>query len=206
MSGNLFGWGEPVWHAIDQIGMLFGLAMGLTWFGGLLFAVLRPDTLKRWLFRNRFPNVGANLTEGERWEGVIFTVSKPELPIQVIRQLRPGHIGLIVSEQSRGSANAILREAQALNIRSHGVLQVSDPDDPAETREMARALLHRLRGAGVEACAVDITGGKMPMSLGAFMAAEETGISTLYLASRYDDKLQKPDSQTSRIHCLSRPE
>lgn len=206
MSGNLFGWSEAVWHLIDQVGMLFGVAMGLTWFAGLLFAWLRPDTLKRWFSRNRFPNVGDGLAEDEHWDGLIFTVSKAELPVLVLQRLKPGHVGLIASEQSRVHAEAILREAEALGIRSHGLVRVDNPDDPAEARERTHALLNRLRAAGATHCAVDITGGKTPMSLGAFMAAEEAGVSTLYLASRYDDKLQRPDPQTSRLHCISRPE
>lgn len=83
---------------------------------------------------------------------------------------------------------------------------MENPDDPAEARERAQALLHRMRAAGAPRCAVDITGGKTPMSLGAFMAAVEAGVSTLYLASRYDDRLQRPDPHSARIHCISRPE
>jgi hypothetical protein len=206
MSPNLFGWSEAVWRLIDQVGMLFGVTMGLTWFGGLLFAILKPDTLKRWFTRNRFPNVGDGLAEGERWDGLVFTVSKAELPILVLRRLKPEYVGLIASEQSRSHAETILREAEALGIRSHGLVRVDNPDDPAEARERTHNLLHRMRAAGAARCAVDITGGKTPMSLGAFMAAEEAGVSTLYLASRYDDKLQRPDPHSSRLHCISRPE
>lgn len=61
MTPNFFGWSEAVWRLIDQIGILFGLAMGLTWFGGLLFAILRPDTLKRWFFAT------ASLTSATAW-------------------------------------------------------------------------------------------------------------------------------------------
>lgn len=206
MTPNLFGWSESVWRIIDQIGILFGVAMGVTWFGGLLFAMLKPDILRRWFLRNRFPNVGDDLAADERWDGLIFTVSKAELPILVLRRLRPEHIGLIASGQSQNHAETILREAEAMGITSHGIVRVDNPDDPAETRECTRALLNRIRAAGSLHCAIDITGGKTPMSLGAFMAAEEAGVSTLYLASRYDDKLQKPHPLSARIHCISRPE
>lgn len=207
MNPNPATWFSPaIWDGLDKLGILLGVAMGITWFAGLLIAWLRFDSIKRWFVRNRFPNVGDGLAEGERWDGLIFTVSKPELPILVLQRLKPAHIGLIATEQSRGHAEAILREAEAQGIASHGILRVDNPDDPAETRERTHALLNRLRAAGAERCAVDITGGKTPMSLGAFMAAEEAGVSTLYLASRYDDKLQRPDSLTSRIHCISRPE
>lgn len=138
--------------------------------------------------------------------GLIFTISKAELPIIALQRLRPGHMGLIASEQSRSQAEAIRREAGTMGIFCHGIVRVDNPDDPAETRECTRALLNRMWASGAARCAVDVTDGKTPMSLGAFMVAEETGVSTLYLASRYDDKPQRPDPLSSRIHCISRPE
>lgn len=206
MTSNLFGWSDAVWGIIDQIGILFGVATGATWFIGLVLAFIKRDVLKRWLFRNHFPHVGDGLTTDEHWDGLIFTVSKAELPIIVLQRLRPSHIGLIASERSRSQAEIIRQKAETMGIRCHGIVRVDNPDDPAETRERTRAMLNRVRASGAVRCAVDVTGGKTPMSLGAFMAAEETGISTLYLASRYDDKLQRPDPLSSRIHCISRPE
>jgi len=50
---------------------------------------------------------------------------------------------------------------------------------------------------------VDVTGGKLPMSLGAFMAAEESGADTLYVASEFDPQLKRPDMRTARIRRIS---
>jgi hypothetical protein len=206
VSGNLFGWSDALWTLIDQVGMLLGLGTGLLTLGGLALALIRPAILRRWFLRNRFRHVGDDLAEGETWDGLVFTVSKPDLPILVLHRLRPAHLGLIASAQSRPHAEAIQREAASLGIAAHGIVEVNNPDDPAEARDQAKALLGRLRTAGAGRCAVDVTGGKTPMSLGAFMAAEKAGCSTLYLASRYDDKLQRPDPASSRLNCISRAE
>lgn len=205
MSGNLFGWTDDIWHVIDQTATLLGLMTGTTGFLGLIVAIFKRESLRHWLSRNHFPNVGSYLAEDDRWDGLIFTVSRAELPIQVIKQLRPQHVGFIATKQSLVHAEKIMAERFDWNLKTHGILLVENPDDPAESREMTHLLLNRMQAAGTNDCAVDVTGGKLPMSLGAFMAAEEAEVSTLYMASRYDETLKKPDSKTSRIHRISRP-
>ncbi|RMD85019.1 MAG: TIGR02710 family CRISPR-associated protein, partial [Candidatus Dadabacteria bacterium] len=54
-------------------------------------------------------------------------------------------------------------------------------------------------------CAVDVTGGKVPMSLGAFMAAEEAGTPSIYVTAEYDARLQRPRAETARVVRLSTP-
>lgn len=206
LQGNLFGWSESLWLFIDRWATLFGLAMGVTWFLGLILALFNRESLRQWFFRNRFPNVGTHLAEDTHWDGMIFTVSRAELPLHVIRQLRPEHIGLIASRESKANAEKIQASRFEWNPMLHGILVVENPDDPANARDVTHRLRERMQHAGATNCAVDITGGKLPMSVGAFMAAEEAGLSTLYLSSRYDPKLDKPDPQTTRIHCISRPE
>lgn len=206
MTTNLFGWSEATWLFIDQIGILLGVAMGATWFFGILWAVFKPDTLRRWFTLNRFPNVGAELDDEQYRDAIAFTVSHKELPLWVIRSSRPAHIGLIATADSKQAALEIAQQAEKQGIRVHGPVYVENPDDPAEALAQTRLILSRLREAGARHIAVDITGGKTPMSLGAFMAAEEMGVSSLYVASRYDATLRKPDMSSAKIRCISRPE
>ncbi|HWO99022.1 MAG TPA: DUF1887 family CARF protein [Methylococcus sp.] len=202
---ELFGWSEATWHLIDQIGILLGLLMGVSWIVGLPLALLKREDIRRWFTRNRFPNVGAELENALRWDALAFTVSHKELPLWVIGTLKPTHIGLIATEASRDTAREIDTYARQRGI---DVLtaHLADPDDPAEARAQTRLILTRLREAGAERIAVDITGGKTPMSLGAFMAAEELGVSSLYVTSDYDAALRRPDMRTAKIHCISKPE
>lgn len=202
MNGyELFGWSEAAWHLVDQIGILLGVAMGVSWFAGLLIAAFNRDTLRRWIARNRFPNVGGE-NDWEYIHGIAFTVSRADVPLWVIDRLKPRWIGLIATEQSRAQAETVSQEARKRGIEILEPVWLNDPDDPADARDKTRALLEALLEKG--ACAVDVTGGKQPMSLGAFMAAEELGVKSLYVSCQYPQG--KIDPATAAIRCLSRPE
>lgn len=54
--------------------------------------------------------------------------------------------------------------------------------------------------------AVNVTGGNVLMSLGAFMAAEEAGKDSLYISADFELRLKKPDMRTARITVMSRQE
>ncbi len=62
-------------------------------------------------------------------------------------------------------------------------MKVDDMLDPQDSRKLVRRYLERLLDRGVkhEQIFVDTTGGTAPMSIGAFQAAEEMGISSIYL-------------------------
>jgi hypothetical protein len=83
---------------------------------------------------------------------------------------------------------------------------VADPNDPAVSRSQVALLLSELHQAGCRKIAVDLTGGKLPMSLGAFMAAEEAGVTSLYVATDFDRYLKVPDMRTAILRQMSQPE
>jgi hypothetical protein len=58
-----------------------------------------------------------------------------------------------------------------------------------------------MRAEGVRNVAVDVTGGKVPMSLGAFMAAEEAALDSLYVTTAWRDG--KPDASTAKLTRIS---
>ena len=206
MTTNLFGWSDELWLLLDRLGILAGNLMFLFTLSAGVWGFLKRESIRRWFTLNRFPNVGAELGHGQHRDAIAFTVSQAALPLWVIEASRPAHIGLIATEGSRKAAEEIDRQARQKGIRVHGPVYLENPDDPAEALAQTRLILSRLREAGAHNIAVDITGGKTPMSLGAFMAAEEMGVSSLYVASRYDATLRKPDMSTAKIHCISKPE
>lgn len=201
---------EGTWDALDKLGILLGDSMLVLTLIGAVWGFLRRKDLRQWLQRSlgrgRLPPVGFDRVERQRWDAIAFTISHAEVPIRVLdRHLDVGRVGLIFSEQSRPAAEAIKRF-----LREHGrplpeeqVLQ--NPDDPAEARRKTRFLLDGWRDAGLDCLAVDVTGGKTPMSLGAFLAAKEAGASTLYVTSDYD-QLRKPDLDSAVVRCISPPE
>lgn len=167
---------------------------------------LRPESIRRWLVRNRFPDVGGELaTQTEPVDAIVFLVSKPEVPRWVMRKLMPTHVGFIATAQSLQNTQALEDEAQTLGMRVHGHIAIDDADNPATTRQSVMQLISRMRDAEAKEIAVDLTGGKTPMSLGAFMAAEELAVQTIYVATDFDRSLSQPQMQTARVMRISRP-
>jgi hypothetical protein len=206
MSFNPLAWSDDIWLALDRLSILAGNLMFLFAVGGGLWGFFKRDDIRRWFSRNRFPHVGAELAREQHWDALAFTVSHKELPIWVIDTCRPAHLGLIATEQSRTVAEEIAGLARQKGIQVQNPVYLENPDDPAEALVQTRQVLARLRETGAEKIAVDITGGKTPMSLGAFMAAEEMGASTLYVSCGFDAKLNKPDTRSATVIRISRPE
>lgn len=205
MTGNLFGWSDGVWLFLDQLGILFGDALLLLTYTGIIVGFLKRDRIRRWFTRNCFPEVGVHGIEGMAWDGIVFTVSHRETPYWVMKQLRPKAVAFIASEQSRTIAEELREAARELSIEAVLSIQAVDPDDPAQSHHAAAVLLAAMKHKGYEKLAVDITGGKTPMSLGAFMAAEEAGAASLYVASRFDEALKKPNMRTAQVRVISLP-
>ena len=165
-----------------------------------IYGFICRNKLRNWFKRNQFPSIGGQL-EHSHWQGIIFTVSRKEVPLWVIKQINPMAIGLLSSESSRNAAQEIRVFAQQMGILIIEEEVINDPDDPAEVNRKAKKVIHELKVHGLDEMAMDITGGKTPMSLGAFMAAEEMGVDSIYVTTEYKDK--KPDITTAKIKAIS---
>jgi hypothetical protein len=191
---------EVVWRLLDRYGIVLGdLLMTITLLGGL-YGFINRNNLRSWFSRNRFPGIGGNL-EHTHWQGVIFTVSRTEVPMWVIEQVQPVGIGLLITDSSQADGQKIRENARQIGITIIEEEILSDPDDPAEANRKTKKLLQKLHDRGVNDIVIDITGGKTPMSLGAFMAAEEAGSDSIYVSTAYKDN--KPDMITAEIKSIS---
>ena len=191
---------------MDRFGMVFGnLLIVITIFGSFV-AFIRRDDVRAWLVRKRFPDVGGVLiTQTEPIDAIVFLVSHTQVPSWVMRQLKPAHVGFIATQQSLSNTRTLEDEARALGLGVHGHIMIDDPDNPATTKQAVTKMISRLGDAEVNEIAVDVTGGKTPMSLGAFMAAEELAVRTIYVAADFDPALNKPQMDTARVMSISRP-
>ncbi|MDX8402658.1 MAG: hypothetical protein R8K47_08510 [Mariprofundaceae bacterium] len=202
-SGNLFGWSDAVWLLLDQIGILASDVLMALSVVAAVAGWLNRDEIRRWLRRNAFPDVGGEFDARERrWDGLVFTVSHEGVPQWVMAKIRPHAVAFICSNQSRDTAGRLADKAKSMGIRSLAMHEV-DEHDPDDALRAARSAIAALREADCEHIAIDVTGGKLPMSIGAFMAAEEAGVDTLYVASSFDSKLKRPDMSTARILRIS---
>ena len=211
MDLNPAAWfSEATWDTLDKLGILLGDLTLLLTLAGAIWGFLRRDDLRGWLARglgrNRVAPVRFDLLERQRWDAIAFTISHAEVPIRVLdHHLDAGRVGLIFSEQSRPAAETIKRFLRERGKPAPEEQVLQNPDDPAEARRKTRSLLDGWRSEGLTELAVDVTGGKTPMSLGAFLAANDAGIATLYVTSDYD-RLRKPDLDTAVIRCISQPD
>ncbi len=199
-NGQLFGWSESTWLLLDQIGIVTGdILMALTIVGGVV-AWFHRERLRRW-FKQGVPLVDVDAEETARWDALVFTVSRPDLPKLVIRNRKPEAIGLLATEQSQTAADDIAAFARAEGIRVFGPRRIDDPDNPVEGRDEALQLIRRMREQGLDRIAVDVTGGKTPMSIGAFQAAETENCDVLYVSSDSDSHMN-PVPGSLRVRCL----
>ena len=200
VSQNIFG-SDQIWLIMDQWGILLGLI-------GILYGVftkIKIGKIRAGLTRNRFPHVGETVTECPRSKGLVFTISNMDVPQWVVQQCGAEQVGLVSTEQSRKAADQLKAIWSNEGKTVYGPVEIGDPDDPMQSRNEVAHLLRTMALAANEV-AVDVTGGKVPMSLGAFMAAEEAGVRTFYVTTQYDPTLKKPNINTASLRLISRPE
>ncbi|HFQ91602.1 MAG TPA: hypothetical protein ENK29_01840, partial [Chromatiales bacterium] len=203
-NGQLFGLSAQTWLWLDQFGILFGNILILLTFIGAAAAFLRRDSLRRWLQAMRFRRVGERISDVRgRWQGVIFTVSHEETPRWVIDMVEPDAIALVATMQSMPAAESLLGHAREKGIRATGPLLLDEADDPGETRDQVKRAIRKMRREGIQHIAVDVTGGKTPMSLGAFMAAQELAVPAIYVTAPHDEKLRRPDLTRAVVRVVS---
>jgi len=190
---------DELWTLLDRYGILLGDLLMTVSLLAAVYGIIKRNALRSWLARNRFPSIGGN-PEHTHWQGIVFTVSRAEVPLWVIHQVQPDRIGLLITQTSQ-EQSAIIRQAAEQQGITVYIEILNDPDDPAEANRKTKELLQTLRQNGISELAVDITGGKTPMSLGAFMAAEELSSDSIYVTSHYKDG--KPDMNTAHNKAIS---
>lgn len=198
MNQNLFGWSDQLWLRLDHFGILFGDIMLLISFVGLVYGICQRNTLRNWLSRNRFPGIGG--CPDFDWQGLVFTVSRANVPLWVIEHVSPKAIGLLTTSASQDEGDIIRDDAEQRGIEVI-TRMIENPDDPAEVKQKARELLRQMQENNINPIAVDITGGKTPMSVGAFMAAEEMGVDSIYVTTQMENK--NINMQTAKIIAIS---
>ena len=203
-NGQLFGWSEATWLWLDQFGILLGLFLACVTIAGGFAAWLSRDRFRRWVLRGSLPVTSETAEDTVHWDGLLFTVSRIDLPLWILRTRKPEAIALMATEASLDSARRIAEEARKQGTEVVGQVILGDPDDPVVARAQATQLLQRLQESGCEKVAADVTGGKTPMSIGAFLAAGDTGADVLYVVSEYDRKLKQPVVSSAQVRCILR--
>jgi len=153
-----------------------------------LVAYLKRDDIRRWLYRSRFEPAGEPFEiDEEKVEAMVIPVSRREQPEWLLRWLNPKKVALICTERTKDTSREI-EEKFGNKVVFYPAKVTKDPDDPDETRQEIKHCLSRFKAEGIHPTHifVDTTGGKVPMSIGAFLAAEEEGVSSIYLVGKVE--------------------
>ena len=202
MNKQLFDWPESTWLILDQWGIIIGLFVSVLTIVLAITAWFRLDRIKSWFSRNSFPSIGGEIGH-KQWDGIVFTVSNTETPKWVIDSCQPKMIALLATKQSSINATEICEYAEAKGIEVLDTIILGDVDDIKESESEISHLISRLRSKSCQTIAIDLTGGKTTMSLGAFMAAEQSQVTSLYVSTEYDNQLKKPIMSTAKCLAVS---
>ena len=134
---------------------------------------------------------------------VVIVGGQKNTALFVIESQRPEWIGLLCSRQSEALADEVIDDSRLGGERTQK--EIVDAWDIVDVRDKVETLLKWLTRKGLSPgeMAVDITGGTTPMSVGAFMLAEQWGVDTQYVRSQYDAQ-NKPVPKTQEGLLISR--
>lgn len=175
---------------MDQIGILLGFTSLLVTIVIAVIGFYKRDSIRNWLSGNRFPEIGGAVKDASEWDAIIFTVSRSSTPKWVIDTASPAMTGIVGSASNQvflDSMNEVESYAESKGCEVVGVEKINDSSDVSEVKNKVKSLIDIAIKKGAQHIAVDLTGGTAPMSLGAFMAAEEAKITSLYVSMDFNE-------------------
>ncbi len=202
---------ESVIRVFDNAGIIMGfVGMCLTAAMGLW--VWKEKEEVRNFFLNSPPDL-KNFTdiEVDKVQAMIIPVSRKEQPEWILYHLKPNRVKFLYTPKSHAVARELYEKFnsdvigrkidEVPEVRKDNVGREITPGwiknafDPEEVYNEVLAMLDQLISDGYskDNIFVDTTGGTVPMSIGAFMAAEEMGVSTVYVvATKPNGKIEDP--------------
>lgn len=198
-------------NTIDRIGIILGFLMAT---GSIALAIFTwinkakiSSKFKTWLSKRNFEHSGQPFQVApENFQVAIIPVSRKQQPAYILNHLKPQYVSFLYTEKSKTVALELIREFSEPPYSvsfwpDTGGMQnekymIDQPDQPESTKEIADLFIEHYLSQGFSRnkIYVDTTGGKVPMSIGAFQAAEEAAVSSFYVIARgKDDKIIKPE-------------
>ena len=182
---------------VNNAGNLLGLILACFSVGAAATGLLFKSRVRAWLRRflgQHAARTGALVEMADQVEAIVVPVSHLQQPSWIVHHLRPKYVALLFSEGSREVAFQLERDLGGLTSFEPSVAKLEegghrllDPNDLAECKSRTEWLIRRFRDElriPSSRIFVDTTGGTKPMSLGAFQAAEEAHVSSIYVQGR----------------------
>ncbi|MBW1616294.1 MAG: hypothetical protein JRJ49_07140 [Deltaproteobacteria bacterium] len=157
--------------------------------------------IKKWKTKPEFVGAGEPFeVPAERFKAAIIPVSRKEQPEWIIRHLKPAYVSLIYTEQSRDAAKSLIKEFSDkieffpdIDNAEDPSYMLATPDKVEDAQIKAKRCMRRYirKGLDLSEIFVDTTGGKVPMSIGMFQAAEQAGASSIYVVGTQEQGIIK---------------
>lgn len=173
----------------------------------IVVGIFKRNAIMNWIaghLKTRdFKGTGENFDYIEkRVRGIVIPVSRKEQPEWIIRHLKPEYVAFLYTDLSKEYALELTREFSDVVKFYHTAKQIEEkldmiknPDDPLESKNVAKKFIQWLKKEGINEknIFIDTTGGKVPMSIGAFQAAEEMNVSSIYIVGKDRGIIRNPE-------------
>lgn len=187
--------GADLIRRLDEAGIILGYVLACLAAGAAIAAFRFWRQLFRWLRRFREPGPEALWNRftpiREHAQAMLIPLSNREQAEWILRHLKPERVSFLYTATSRDIAQTLASEFGPRGVvfnpsreqMERGELMLEDAHNAAEARRLVAYFLRRLRkdGFAPEKTIVDTTGGTKPMSIALFAAAEEAGVSSIYV-------------------------
>ena len=197
---------EPAWAAMDRFATVLGyLASALLVYG--LWETRRPINWLTQLLRraNSGREFADPLTEQIQAsaDALFFVADREDLCRTVLSKLKPKAVALLYSDVNK--LRLVVAICQAAQVEVLAQVHVPDLENTGGSKRAALSHIDALVARfGIANVFVDVTGGIKPMALGLFMAAEERGIGSVYLASVWENGKRSDDDALKRYVFVSK--
>ncbi len=191
----------------EEIDLLF------TWFERVTFilsyivagvAFVWRKRLRRWWHTNEFFRIGGVVSQEKHWDCIILNPSNPDVWKKLLETTKPRNIGLIKSNWSARFIPQIIDYSNDNGSKTF-IVEIQNESAISEIKKNVLRLIDDLNSQNIKDIAVDITGGKKPMAIAMFMAAEEARCETIYIDTDWDEGSHKVINSRSGLVHISSP-
>ncbi len=199
---------ESIIQVLDKAGTIFSFLLSSITLAVTGAAYYYRYKIRQWLWQKQFENRWEEIELDNRAiEGMILPVSASKEGPKVVEWLllhtKPKWVALLYTELSAFNAKELIKKfdeqkqfrflttVEEIDLGKH---RLDKPFDPKQSHKRAKELINNLinkKGIRPENIFVDTTGGTVPMSIGIFQAAEEMGISSIYICGQVKEPQER---------------
>ena len=202
LGNNLFS--RQFVSLLDNTGIVLGDFLAIFGIFAGFLAWIERRKIRLWFLKTKFEDVGEQFNMPV--DAMVIPVSpRVEQPEWILRHLRPKFVSFLYTDASQSTAQQITGNKEFSDIEffpdadqiKNKKYIISNPNDPQESKTLTSMFIDHFLAKQIEMdkIFVDTTAGKVPMSIGAFQAAEEKAVSTVYIVGTKNGLIKDPKNR-----------